>query len=112
VGVIHDVVAHLNGEQPLLCDVKTLPTTVDTCLVATNLRYVDGRKPTFIDHADSWFVIPLHLIRFVEVPLVEVARADGSGLLALPAGPDRGSDDRNGLDDEADADLLRRIRET
>jgi hypothetical protein len=84
--------------------------------MVTNLRFADGRKPGFIDRADSWFLFPLSAIRFIEVPLGTMSPADER--LALPAGtvmvePD--DDDEDGrfsldeLDDEED--LLRRIRE-
>jgi hypothetical protein len=77
----------MNNEQPLLCDLREMPTSEDAGLVCTNVRLVDGRKPTFIDATDSWFLIPFHIVRFVELPL----------------------DDE--LLDEDQEDLLQRIRE-
>lgn len=96
-----------------MADIKAMPLASDACFLCTNMRYVDGRKPTFIDHKDSWFMIPLGLIRLVEIPKVSVDRAQESeGILALPAGPDVVHDQRGALTEgEADVDLLRRIRE-
>ncbi len=112
----------MNNEQPLVCDLRELPDTADVGLLCTNLRLVDGRKPTFIDATDSWFLIPYHIIRFVEMPLASVEAGER---LALPPGPilapgegddeddESGdeSDDEDELLDDASEELLQRIRE-
>jgi hypothetical protein len=106
----------MNNEQPLVCDLRELPDSSDLALVCTNLRLVDGRKPTFIDATDSWFVIPFHIIRFVELPLASVEAGER---LALPPGPilesyddeDGAEDDEESELDDASSDLLQRIRE-
>jgi hypothetical protein len=106
--VIRNVVVHMTNEQPLLADMREMPTPTDACLVCTNLRYMNGRKPSFTDAIDSWFLIPLGMIRFIEVPRREVEIDDGP--LALPAGPL--TEELGEFDDLApDEDLLRRIRE-
>jgi hypothetical protein len=120
--VIRDAVIHMNNEQPLVCDLREMPDTSDVGLLCTNLRLVDGRKPTFIDATDSWFIIPFHIIRFVELPLSSVEAGER---LALPAGTiversdeDDDEDLEDGGDEEGDEDLddaseelLQRIRE-
>jgi len=120
--VIRDAVIHMNNEQPLVCDLRELPDTADVGLLCTNLRLVDGRKPTFIDATDSWFIIPYHIIRFVEMPLSSVEAGER---LALPPGPilapgegdddedadDGEPDDEDELLDDASEELLQRIRE-
>jgi hypothetical protein len=113
--VIRDAIIHMNNEQPLKCDLRALPTSVDACLMCTNLRYLSGAKPSFIDHADSWFLIPLGIVRFVEVPATAIMEAEGEGVLALPSGlvadelpTDDGFDQQ---DFAAETDLLRRMRE-
>lgn len=117
--MIRDAVIHMNNEQPLVCDVREMPEASDAGLVCTNLRLVDGRKPTFIDATDSWFLIPYHIIRFVEFPLASVEAGER---LALPPGPimprgddddddDAGEDDEDELLDDASEELLQRIRE-
>jgi hypothetical protein len=122
--VIRDAVIHMNNEQPLVCDLREMPDAGDLGLLCTNLRLVDGRKPTFIDATDSWFIIPYHIIRFVEMPLSSVEAGER---LALPPGPiversdedeDDGDlddlEDRDGDEDEMDdasEELLQRIRE-
>jgi hypothetical protein len=120
--VIRDAVIHMNNEQPLVCDLREMPDARDLGLLCTNLRLVDGRKPTFIDATDSWFMIPYHIIRFVELPLSSVEAGER---LALPPGPilersededdegleDVGEGDGDGDLDEDSEDLLQRIRE-
>ena len=43
----------MNGEQPLLVDLRTLPSASDACLVCTNMRFMNGKKPSFTDAIDS-----------------------------------------------------------
>jgi hypothetical protein len=66
--VIRNVVIHMQGEQPLLADIEALPTPTDACVVCTNMRMSNGKRPTFVDRIDNWFLIPLLHIRFVEIP--------------------------------------------
>src|SRR5262245_38094776 len=112
----------MNGEQPLLVDLRTLPSAADACLVCTNMRYMNGKKPSFVDASDSWFLLPLQMVRFVEVPAAEI---ENSEMLALPAGDltptdtdrefvptdDFGVPDEDGMDFESESELLRRMRE-
>ena len=117
--VIRNAIVHMNGEQPLLADLRTLPSASDACLVCTNLRYMNGKKPSFTDAIESWFLIPLLMVRFVEVPAAEI---ENSEMLALPAGDaapkgefvpadDFGVSEEGGMDFESESELLRRMRE-
>ena len=111
MAVIRDAVIHMNSEQPLVCDLRAMPEASDVSLVCTNLRLVDGKKPTFIDRTDSWFAIPLHIIRFIEIPLSAV---EASSILALPSGPlpEPGAPSAEDLEEhEAGEELLQRIRD-
>jgi hypothetical protein len=109
--VIRKVVIHQIGQLPIVGDLRELPAPGDVNLVCTNLRTVDGKRPTFIDHTDSWFLIPLVTVRFVEVPKGAMA---GSGedepfepeeelTAPEPTPVDEGPN-------EPDEDLLARIR--
>lgn len=117
--MIKGAVIHFASEQPLVCDLRALPTSADNCITITNLRYVDGRKPTFIDHADSWFLYPLSGLRFIEIPAVAMA---GSDLPALPSGepvvdvdlaidPDELDDVEGPEEARLAEELLRRMRD-
>jgi hypothetical protein len=112
--VIHGAVLHFLGEQPLYCDLRALPAAGETTIVVTNMRFVDGRRPGFIDHPDSWFVYPLSHVRFIEIP-ADAFTADGSqptGLLARTGRPDEDAEDDDGAADAKADELLRRMRAT
>ena len=106
--MIRNVVIHMISEQPMLADLKAMPTSADACLVCTNLRYHNGRKPIFTDALDSWFLIPLNMVRFVEVP--RRASEQVEGLVPLPT-PMIRDEDAEGYEPEPDEDLIRRVRE-
>ena len=114
--MIRGAVIHFASEQPLVCDLRLLPSPADVTITITNLRYVDGRKPSFIDHVESWFVYPLSGLRFIEIPAAAMGDSD---LPALPAGelsetataPDTVDDIEDPVDAAAADELLRRMRE-
>ena len=66
--MIRNVVIHQQGQLPFVADVQELPTATDANLICTNIRTADGKRPTFIEKADSWFLIPMATVRFLEVP--------------------------------------------
>jgi hypothetical protein len=114
--VIRNVVIHVANEQPLLADLYEMPTSSDVSLVCTNVRMLDGKKPVFIDHADSVFVFPYGTIRFIEIL--------AGAATGMPETPDREPAAAIGEptdvelpepepepDLELDEDFLRRIRE-
>jgi hypothetical protein len=99
----------MQNEQPLKADVEQMPVASDACLMCTNLRYLNGTKPRWSDHIDSWFMIPMMMIRFVEVPQTSLSGVEG----IIPLGATAQMDDEPHVfeDLEPDQDLLRRIRE-
>ncbi len=103
--MIRDAVIHMQGEQPLVADLPTLPSAGDSCLVCTNMRTLDGKRPTFVDEVGSTFIIPLQHVRFIEIQPEGGAAAHAHPALAAgePA-PDEAAA-------ELDEDFLRRIRE-
>lgn len=107
--MIRDVVIHMQSEQPLLADVERMPAAEDVSLICTNLRYMNGNKPAWIDSLDSWFVFPLNTMRFVEVSQASLGRAEGLTPLKTPMIRDNLASEIE--DVEPDEDLLRRIRE-
>ena len=109
--MIRGAIVHMNGEQPFLVDLREMPTSSDAALVFTNARMPNGKRPTFIDHADSWIVLPIGQLRFLEVPAHSLGEESGAERppVAAAAGPGRaGAGDE---DLELDEDFLRRIRE-
>ena len=116
--MIPNVVIHVANEQPLLADLYEMPRSSDVSLVCTNLRMLDGKKPVFIDHADSVFVFPYPTIRFIEIlaafapSMAETSdgerafAVDGPSSLTEPEPEPEPEPDL-----ELDEDFLRRIRE-
>jgi hypothetical protein len=94
-------ILHLTNDQPLSVELVEMPTAGDIAVICTDLRTIDGKKPVFIDFANSTFVFPMLGIRFLEILR---ARAEGEmgPLVAAPAEPE---------DLEIDEDFLRRVRE-
>lgn len=118
--VIRNAVIHIEGTLPVLADLPGMPQASDVSLLCTNLRTVDGKRPTFIEHSDSWFLVPLATVRFVEMPSNAMAASS-----PLDAGANPRSDaarpaeermpppldDFDDLDLEPDETLLQRIRD-
>lgn len=118
--MIPGAVVHIDGELPIVVDLRTLPEPSHVTLVCTNMRTVDGKKPAFIERRDSWFVIPMAVVRFVELPAsavelaaqgldaaewtVPVAEATEPEVVMLPAPAED-------VDLEPDAAFLARIRD-
>jgi hypothetical protein len=65
--MLHDVVLHLNNEQPLMADLLHEPGAKDVCLICTNLRLMNGKVPIFVDDGKSTFLFPMSIIRFIEI---------------------------------------------
>ncbi|HEV8545646.1 MAG TPA: hypothetical protein VGQ64_05100 [Candidatus Limnocylindrales bacterium] len=108
--MIPNAIIHIQNEQPLLADLYEMPTGLDQGLLCTNLRMLDGKKPIFIDRADSVFFFPYLHIRFVEIlsarsglPEIEAQAA------ATPT--EAAEEAESEADLELDEDFLRRIRE-
>jgi hypothetical protein len=129
--MIRNVVIHASNEQPLMADLFDLPTAEDAGLLCTNVRMMDGKRPVFIDHIDSTFFFPYHVVRFIEIPKGAVpagarGRRRGPGLEDDPTepgepeaesllpvavgGPTDGSGDED-LDIEIDEDFLQKVRD-
>jgi hypothetical protein len=66
--MIKGVIIHMMGDLPLVADMAAMPTATDVSLLCTNVRTVDGKRPTFIEHHDWVMVIPLATVRLVELP--------------------------------------------
>jgi hypothetical protein len=109
--VIRNVVIHQAGQLPVVADIRDMPAAGDTNLICTNMRTVDGKRPTFVDHSESWFLIPMITVRFIEVPREAMAGAgqdDDYEPVEMPEpAPPEPVDEGPA---EPDEDLLARIR--
>jgi hypothetical protein len=89
-------VIHPLSDQPLIVDIEELPSASDISLICKHVRTLDGKKPKFIDRANSTFVFPFASIRFLEVYSGEAIEAEAE------AEPE---------ELEIDEEFLRRVRE-
>jgi len=134
--MLRDVVVHIQNEQPIVADLLNDPVPSDVALICRNLRTTNGKKPVFVDLADSTFVIPLAHVRFIEIHRSSMeaaaddegeddAFADGPSLSWLAGGqidgeaasarevgfPASASKGNEPHPEEIDPEVLRRIRE-
>jgi hypothetical protein len=111
--VLRNVVIHLNNEQPVLADLFEMPSASDVAILCTNMRTPDGKRPVFIDHSESTFLLPLAHIRFIEMPGPSGQKVDDPG--SGQAGPGRHRASHQAPPAEADLEIdeefLRRIRD-
>jgi hypothetical protein len=66
--MLRNAVIHIANEQPFMADLLVAPSPSDVCLICRNMRTKNGKKPVFVDMADSTFLLPVSQIRFVEIP--------------------------------------------
>jgi hypothetical protein len=91
--MLRDVVVHIQNEQPIVADLLNDPVPSDVALICRNLRTTNGKKPVFVDFADSTFVIPLAHVRFIEIhrSSIESAAAEdedeGAAFVHAPLAP-------------------------
>ena len=106
--MIRDVIVHLFNDQPVLVDMFEMPTAVDTGLICTHLRTLDGRQPVFIENSGSRFYFPYQHIRFIEIGAQKGPSADAQTVArGEPVPPAEPVEEEL----EIDEDFLRRIRE-
>jgi hypothetical protein len=97
-------VLHLLNDQPLTVELDEPPTAGDVSVVCRNARTLDGKRPVFIEQAESTFLFPISQIRFLEI----LRPAEERGEQAQPA-PAAEAAEPDEL--EIDEDFLRRVRE-
>ncbi len=110
--VISGVTIHLANDLPVIVDLADMPGAADRIIMCTNVRTVDGKRPPFVHDRNSTFLLPLHMIRVIEVPQM----SDGTAL-APQQDEDRYAASHEVVpepevdDEEAEEDLLARIRQ-
>jgi hypothetical protein len=107
--VIKGVILHLENDLPVMADLEDLPDGTDVLLRCTNVRLLDGKRPAFVHDPKSVFVMPLSRIRVIEVP--PHAGLTGSEIEPEPEMEQPAEPDIEPVDEEAEEDLLARIRQ-
>lgn len=58
---------HIQNEDPVVGDVESLPTAIDTLLLVKNPRRKDGKDLFFLDANVTTVIWPINRINFIEV---------------------------------------------
>lgn len=66
--MITGVIVHLANDLPIMVDLEELPAGGDRTIRCTNVRTMDGKRPGFVHERHSTFILPLGIIRAIEVP--------------------------------------------
>lgn len=106
--VIPNAILHLINDLPIMVDLEALPEAGDRSVRCTNVRTVDGKRPSFVHDQRATFVFPLGVIRMIEAQTGERA-ARGEPVETKPVELPAPAPDAD-LDEEPDEDLLERIR--
>jgi hypothetical protein len=108
--VISGVIVHIENELPVKVDVEALPAPTDLSIKCMNVRTIDGKRPQFVHDKNSTFIFPMHVVRLIEVPEMssssDVAIQDEPSYMSQQVEPDY-----DPIDEEAEEDLLARIRQ-
>jgi hypothetical protein len=108
--VLSGVIIHLENDMPILVDLEEMPAGGDMMIRFTNVRTLDGKRPSFVHNAGSTFIFPLEKIRLIEVP--QLSETSAVALQDAPAeGGPAPEPELEPVDEEADEDLLARIRQ-
>jgi hypothetical protein len=112
--VISGVTIHLANDLPVLVDLEEMPGAGDRMIRCTNVRTIDGKRPAFVHEKSSTFLLPLHIVRVIEVPKMSnssaVATQDELDFDARHPEPDF-EPELDPVDEDAEEDLLARIRQ-
>ncbi|HVM30534.1 MAG TPA: hypothetical protein VM305_07175 [Candidatus Limnocylindrales bacterium] len=74
--MIKNAVIYFSGRLPMVADLRALPAPSDMTVLATNLRTRDGKRPSFADSSESWFILPLREVMAIELPRDAIAAAE------------------------------------
>ena len=111
--VIQGVIVHLENDLPILVYVEELPGPADQMVRCTNVRTIDGKRPAFVHDRHSTFLLPLKMIRLLEVPTLSnhsaVATQDDEDIRTQTQ-QHEAEPEVEGMDEEAEEDFLARIR--
>lgn len=111
--MIKSAIVHLANELPILVDLYEVPTATAQSVRCTNVRTVDGKRPSFVHDPRATFVFPWRVIRLIELPAGPTAAQAADKRVATttqPEPPAPPAEPAEMIDEEPDADLLARIR--
>ncbi len=105
------MIIHLENDLPVVVDLEEMPHLGDRMLKCTNVRTVDGKRPAFVQDRHATFLIPLQIVRVIEVPQEADGALAGSVEGEVPAPQTTPMPEPVVADEGAEEDLLARIRQ-
>ena len=109
--MINGIIIHLHNDMPVLVDMEELPEPGDRLLRCTNVRLMDGKRPAFVHQRDATFIFPLAVIRLIEVPALSEGNSIAMQDEYEPRASVQSTVPLDEVDEEAEEDLLARIRQ-
>ena len=108
--VITGIIIHLANDLPIMVDMEELPATTDRMVRCTNVRTVDGKRPPFVHDRHSTYILPLGMVRTIEVPNQNASpdRPEEETRTSYQTGSGPQPDV---TEEESEEDLLARIRQ-
>jgi hypothetical protein len=62
-----NLLIHIMNEDPVLCEVDTMPNATDTCVIVKNPRRKDGKDLHYLEANVSTVIWPMSRINYIEV---------------------------------------------
>jgi hypothetical protein len=63
----HNIILHIQGEEPILAEVDELPDTADLMVKVNNPRRIDGKDLTYLSENVITVYYPAFRINFIEI---------------------------------------------
>lgn len=61
------VIVHIANEEPIVCEIESLPDAKDQLILLSNPRMRDGKELKYLEEEVSRMVVPWHRINFVQI---------------------------------------------
>ena len=61
------VIVHIANEEPIVCEIESLPDAKDQLILLSNPRLRDGKELKYLEEEVSRMVVPWHRINFVQI---------------------------------------------
>jgi hypothetical protein len=72
------VIVHIANEDPVVCEVESLPQPSDNLVHVHNPRRRDGTDIHYLDEDVSAVIFPIHRVNFIQVlPSAEISEVVG-----------------------------------
>jgi hypothetical protein len=72
------VIVHIANEDPIVCEVETLPHPQDNLIFIHNPRRRDGLEIHYLDEDVNSVIYPIHRINFIQVlPSADIGEVFG-----------------------------------